>query len=1796
MGTFSRFQVGLFSSSLALMLFPLLRQAVPAGEPQRAASSLPAMKVITHLQVPPLGTPVTLPAITRNLDAGTLLDERAYLRDRITPAQLAAWTNESHRGATKARESRLQLMLGEYDLGTQEPRRAEVRFRKTAANTPLRSANHGLALYDLGLTLLHEGRYGEAKHELNALLTSKAYGYDHHAALLFSRHAAARATYHARHLAMGIPQPASLDPLCGISSLAVCLRGHGMAINRDSITKKVHFNGEGSSMRDLEEALPKLGLTGRVVYPTEKGLRNLPKPAIAHVENDHFVAITRADSRGVAYVCSDCGAWPGGEIHLSWPQWRAMNTDEVLATARPGSAEDIALQHLPTEVNGHPKEITLASAHPQNLGVIVEAQRALRAMGSSVVASNNYPYTPSTTCGLPGSAPKDPPFAPDPAFGDPINAATGEMDYQPAPDLTIYNPIGPNVSWSRTYQPLSNLSPTGLGVGWSHSYNWRIERSNISGSWHTFLRMNTGATIALTPTAGELSPPTSGSPVKAAAFPLGTPFTVDWNYDPSQYFYRITFTDGYTWTFAQETTLPVNGGGQYTFYYPVKIQDRIGNYIQLSWSTWPSPNTPDPVTDYTTSQHLQAITDSTGKVLLQVYYYNNDLASVVEPPPLPGDHARGVAYWIYAESTHSTYVAKDLEAVSAITDLTPDPYGNYTWGAIPMRNWFGYAQISTGNPYAPGGYETAPVMVWRSSPAPNMFDHTTGAVYGGYTSLTIIDYDTYGAFWRLTDSLGNKTIMDPVLGTGGTLDASRITIQDASGNIAFRYYSYWDSLMRETKRKLVTSISGGAETTITPGVSSYSDPMDPNHPSSATDAYGATSLFQWDRFGNPVSSTTPKGTVTNRTWSYTSFPLGQLTSKQVGSKTANGISYFPNGRIQYVYNPIPGQSSTGSVQTTTVGSLTTLGNISSTSFPGNSTSATHTISFGYTTDGSYTQSEALGKPITATDSLGHVSHCRYDHEGRPITFQDADGNINQIEYNTANQPVRIWSQATGTSGSGQSSKTYAYLYPGGPLTITRRFDESGVMVGEQIATYDSEGELLTSTGTSDPFSVTYDAAHRIKTLTTGRAADFSKTTTYNYDLAGRVTSITLPLGTGTSGADTQNYTYDDLSRPLTRTDGNGLITHFSYSDADGLLTDIVYGSGSSNDVHYAYDIYDRLTSTTDGAGQYSYTYDDCNNVLTNTQTYTGVPAQTLTYTYNPDGSHKKLTPTGITATTYSYDAAGRYTGLTGAAGTTSVSYSDGDRQLVKGLPNGLSTRIIYQGINNAMGVLTTLANDGVSATPRSSFGSFSYNGAKEVTGFASSVSGFSTHTGTTSYTYNANLDHLTQESSTRVGGYSNTLTFDNGGNSTIYRGASRTFNADDQFTSLTYDGNGNPSATLGSLPIVYDQENRAIQIGTVTAGYRSDGLRAWKQVGTKLVYFVYDGTKPIKEIKPDGSANAVNCFGQEGLVGRKTGGTWKYYQFDPQGNVSEISDASGNIIESRTYDAFGVENRVAATGNSLGTDPFGFNAESGYYLDRESGLYYCHFRYYDPASGGWVNRDPIAYGGGLNTYSYCSNQPIFARDPSGLTEFCGFDFTVNGVLTGLATGSNAMWQGLSNGIFGSHAFDNCAGADQARWGGTIAQQAVLGAASGGAGNWGAAAGAGAKGMAGAEAAAGAARGANALAKGIGAIEAGGKADIALGIDKFGLQEFADKIGAQHLMDDPEWYNTFLNHLENDTANFHLSTEGFEGNNVMEMLENQVNNYGEGGTAWEIEQLLFSGKMGQVKIYVDDVIVNNPWAR
>ncbi len=111
-----------------------------------------------------------------------------------------------------------------------------------------------------------------------------------------------------------------------------------------------------------------------------------------------------------------------------------------------------------------------------------------------------------------------------------------------------------------------------------------------------------------------------------------------------------------------------------------------------------------------------------------------------------------------------------------------------------------------------------------------------------------------------------------------------------------------------------------------------------------------------------------------------------------------------------------------------------------------------------------------------------------------------------------------------------------------------------------------------------------------------------------------------------------------------------------------------------------------------------------------------------------------------------------------------------------------------------------------------------------------------------------------------------------------------------------------------------------------------------------------------------------------------SGRSW-CYAYDGNGNVSAVVDlADGTKMGRYDYDAFG--RTIAAWGDEELGDANGYRFSTK--PMEGTGLYYYGYRYYEPETGRWLNRDPIAEKGGTNLYGFVRNNAIQYVDRLGL--------------------------------------------------------------------------------------------------------------------------------------------------------------------------------------------------------------------
>ena len=163
---------------------------------------------------------------------------------------------------------------------------------------------------------------------------------------------------------------------------------------------------------------------------------------------------------------------------------------------------------------------------------------------------------------------------------------------------------------------------------------------------------------------------------------------------------------------------------------------------------------------------------------------------------------------------------------------------------------------------------------------------------------------------------------------------------------------------------------------------------------------------------------------------------------------------------------------------------------------------------------------------------------------------------------------------------------------------------------------------------------------------------------------------------------------------------------------------------------------------------------------------------------------------------------------------------------------------------------------------------------------------------------------------------------------------------------------------------------------------------------TTTTRYLYDGWNLLAEVSTAGSAvrsytwgldlsgSSQGAGGVGGLLALtdNAGNAVHFAAYDGNGNISGLVRAdAGTLSASYDYNAFG--ETMLAEGAFADGNPFRFSTK---YTDSETGLLYYGYRYYNPSTGRWLNRDPIGEEGGVNLFGFVRNNPIDFFDKLGL--------------------------------------------------------------------------------------------------------------------------------------------------------------------------------------------------------------------
>jgi len=164
--------------------------------------------------------------------------------------------------------------------------------------------------------------------------------------------------------------------------------------------------------------------------------------------------------------------------------------------------------------------------------------------------------------------------------------------------------------------------------------------------------------------------------------------------------------------------------------------------------------------------------------------------------------------------------------------------------------------------------------------------------------------------------------------------------------------------------------------------------------------------------------------------------------------------------------------------------------------------------------------------------------------------------------------------------------------------------------------------------------------------------------------------------------------------------------------------------------------------------------------------------------------------------------------------------------------------------------------------------------------------------------------------------------------------------------------------------------------------YNGQGERVEKTASlTTLYYFDQDG-RLLAELDGGGGTRREYVYLNGRPLALLENGSRYFMHDDHLGTPQVITDAGQQVVWEADYRPFG---QAAVTTGSI-TNNLRF---PGQYFDSETGLHYNLNRYLDPSLGRYTQSDLIGLDGGLNTYTYVSNNPINFIDPLGLIEWKG---------------------------------------------------------------------------------------------------------------------------------------------------------------------------------------------------------------
>jgi RHS repeat-associated protein len=658
---------------------------------------------------------------------------------------------------------------------------------------------------------------------------------------------------------------------------------------------------------------------------------------------------------------------------------------------------------------------------------------------------------------------------------------------------------------------------------------------------------------------------------------------------------------------------------------------------------------------------------------------------------------------------------------------------------------------------------------------------------------------------------------------------------------------------------------------------------------------------------------------------------GNLTKYQNPGDTAEGTS-GPTNTIAYNKSGAPEEITTGVTSSTSL--KATL------KYPSEASVEPSSMQTPYSAPKQ--EEKGLHKSYYGYDSNGDLASVEQDSE-----IPEKGAAEVKLEHNPHGQVTE--------SIDGNGHKT-AYEYPEGNLTkITPELP-----LKPTTLTYDADGRVHTVTdGREITSTYTYDGEDRVTKVEYSDGSSVS----FKYDADGNVIERVDAKAFGEPYTGVTYYEYDKLNRPILETTPTGKSTRYGY-DYDGNLTSLEDAGGT---LTYGYGPDDLLTSLTEpenSSHPFKFTYDNGDDNRESTTFPNGLLQCTKTdaagrlrslFVFKPSGEQNCKSTITPSSTLEDYELGYSFT-------SKKVTVETPELQTLANLKEESETAYTYDSLNRVISAITKPMPKG-SATLTSKY---EYDAAG-----------------------NTLLNHTYSPSTT----YTDEYMKYNAANEICAIASKKPSKCPEPEPSEgvagepTYDGDGDMTSDGSEAPAKFAYTARD-QLSSVTPHGESE--KKIVSHGTAQDDLAAIGFEEVIEnvlgVGVTGSGESAKYYtrGSEGTLFAKRTAKHKpseteYYVRDSRESPAMLTNSSGaqTAPSSGTY-------QYDSYGKSIGAGPVTFGYRSAQVIP--DGLIHFGARYYDSATTGWTQQDPLDQASSLtqaDRYTFAGDDPVNLSDPSG---------------------------------------------------------------------------------------------------------------------------------------------------------------------------------------------------------------------